>query len=352
MIVYFAMLTFVCFLALWSVFLPASMHRVRLGLALIGYPTMAIFVGLRDHVGADWESYNRIFRLVNELPLTKGMLLVEPLYYSFNRLSYALGGDVHLVNMMCATIVLSCLFSFARKVEIDPNLLLFLCTPYLLFVVGMGYTRQSVAVALGLNAIANLRENRWKRFYLFTFLAMMFHYSAICLIPLWWIRGKRRVVLAGFVLLAASPLIVGMLTGVRYGQYTDNNQNMQSHGVWTRIALIAIALVIIYAQRIHWEEEKNLTSAIARGAIGLAMLTVLSVFLSTMADRICLYLFFIYALGLGKLLDYARTPSKYLSLYFLITVSYAVFLAWFGFSAFAAGAWFPYGNALFGVRGS
>jgi hypothetical protein len=52
MIVYFAMLTFVCFLALWSVFLPPSMRLVRLGVASIGFPVMAVFIGLRDHVGA------------------------------------------------------------------------------------------------------------------------------------------------------------------------------------------------------------------------------------------------------------------------------------------------------------
>ena len=347
MIVYFAMLTFICALALWSLFLPAGMRFARPVITGVGYSTMILFVGLRDHVGADWTSYDVIFRLVNELPVSKGILIVEPLYYALNRIAFAAGGDIHLVNLACAIILIGCLLSFSRLADIDPNLLLFLSAPYLLFVVGMGYTRQSVAVGLGLTAIANLRRGNSRWFYFYAILAMLFHYSAVVLIALWWVRGTKRMVVAALVLLAASPALFLMLTSARYEQYTDNSADMQSHGVWTRIALIALALLVIYTQRFHWAEEKHLRSAIVRGAIALAFLAVLSLFLSTMADRICLYLFFIYVLGMGKLVDNARNYSKYLSLYFLVSLSYAVFLAWFGFSAFAAGAWFPYGNALF-----
>ena len=347
MIVYFAMLTFICGLALWSLFLPKQMQVVRHGIAFVGYSTMCVFIGLRDKVGADWDSYKEIFRIINELPLAKTFIIVEPLYGISNRLVYLAGGDIHIVNLICATIVLTCLFNFSRLVSIDSNLLLFIATPYILFVVGMGYTRQSVAVGLCLNAVGYLRHSKNRRFYLFAGLATLFHYSAIFLLHVYWINSVKRTAIVIAALIAASPVLLLVATSARYVHYTDNSAEMQSHGVWTRILLILLALTVMFAQRLKWTNETQLRKVVVRGAVALGFITVLSLFLSTMAERICLYLFFIYMLGIGSLIRYARPPSKYLSIYFVVCLTYAIFFAWFGLSAFAAGAWFPYGNALY-----
>ena len=69
MTVYFAMLTFICFLALSSLFLPKRMGLVRHGISLVGYGSMCIFIGLRDHIGGDWNAYREIFQAISELPI-------------------------------------------------------------------------------------------------------------------------------------------------------------------------------------------------------------------------------------------------------------------------------------------
>jgi hypothetical protein len=310
---------------------------------------MCIFVGLRDHVGADWVPYERIFDLFGRLPIFVTFLITEPLYGFCNRLVHFLGGDIHLVNLICATILFVCLFNFARLVDIDSNLLLFIATPYLLFVVGMGYTRQSVALGLVLNAVGYLRHGRQRMFYFFAIAASLFHYSAIFLLLLWWVNSAKRiwVILAGLALV--SPILIPILLSNRYVRYLNNDAAMQSHGVWTRIFLIALALLVIFAQKLKWANENHLRRVILRGAVALCGLAVLSLFLSTLADRICLYLFFIYVLGFGSMIRYAKSPPlKYLSLCFVVCLSYGIFLTWFGLSEFAAAGWFPYGIALYG----
>jgi small-conductance mechanosensitive channel len=131
----------------------------------------------------------------------------------------------------------------------------------------------------------------------------------------------------------------------RYVRYLNNDAAMQSHGVWTRILLIVLALLVIFAQKFEWARETELRRAIVRGTVALGAITILSLFLSTLADRICLYLFFIYVLGIGSMVRYTLRPFKYLSLYLVLCLTYGLFFAWFGLSGFAA-AWFPYGIAL------
>ena len=87
---------------------------------------------------------------------------------------------------------------------------------------------------------------------------------------------------------------------------------------------------------------------IFRGTIALGIIVVLSFFLSTLADRICLYLFFIYILGIGCLIRNAMIPYKYLSICFVVSLTYALFFIWFALSSFATAFWFPYGMALYG----
>jgi len=343
------MLTFICCLALGSVFLPCRWRVARGGIALVGYGSMCIFLGLRDHIGADWDNYRAIFRSFATPSSLNLYIFVEPLYAICNRLVNIAGGDIHLVNLICATIFLACLFNFSRLVAMDSNLLLFIAAPYLLFVVGMGYTRQSVAIGLVLNAIGYLRHRRERMFYLLAGLAALFHDPAVFVALLWWINSSKRLVSVAVTAAAAVLLVILLLSGNRYVRlYLYNNAAVQSHGVGFRILIIALGLLVILVQKIPWTREPQLRRMILKGAVALGILAILSLFLSTLADRVCLYLFFIYLLGVGSLIRYAKLPFKYLSIYFVICLTYAMFFVWFGLSSYAAASWFPYGISLYG----
>lgn len=349
MIVYLGALTFLCLLALWSVFLPNWLHVARHGISALGYGSMCVFIGLRDQVGADWVSYKEIFSVINGLPVAASLFVAEPLYAALNRIVYAAGGDIFVVNLICASILLACLFNFSRLLEIDSNLLLFVAAPYVLFVVGMGYTRQSVALGLSLNAIGYCRHGRMKLFYLYAGTATLFHYSAIFLILVGWTNTRKRLRILIVATTIASPVLFGVMSGDRYMRYFNNDVEMQSHGVWTRILMLLMALIVMYSQKRQWAKENLLLPMVIRGAVALGLLAVLSMFLSTLADRICLYLFFLYLLGIGNLIHFAPPPLKYISIMLVVSVTFAIFLGWFSLSAFAAAGWFPYGNALFRI---
>ena len=256
MTVYLLVLSFTCVLALGSVFLPRRWRILRDVFSLVGYGTMCLFVGLRDHVGADWDNYIGVFDLVTQRlsPLT--YILVEPLYAICNTLAYSVGGDIHLVNLICAIIFLASLFRFSRLVNMDSNLLLFIAAPYLLFVVGMSYTRQAVALGLALNAIGHLRHGRTGKFYLFVFLATLFHYSAIVLALLWWLNSSKRTTAFLIALAVAIPTMFILFSGSRYvALYLKQNNAIQSHGVGFRILIVVVGLFVILSQKLKWARE-------------------------------------------------------------------------------------------------
>jgi hypothetical protein len=348
MIVYLAMLSFTCLLALISVFMPKRWRIVRHFISFVGYGSMCIFIGLRDHVGADWDNYVGIFSDLANFRSPVIFLAVEPFYAFCNRLVYDAGGDVHLVNLICAFISLAGLYKFTRLVELDANLVLFIAAPYLLFVIGMGYTRQSVAIGLALTGIGYLRHGRDRMFYFFVILAALFHYSAIVLAVLWWLNSVKRTSVVIAAIAMGIPALFVLFSGGRIVRlYLSQNEKIQSHGVGFRLLIIALGLLVVIAQRVRWARETEMRVMIFRGGIVLVLLTMLSLFLSTLADRLCLYLYFIYILGIGSVIRYALKPYKYLSLCFVVSLTYVMFFIWFSLSSFAASAWFPYGMALY-----
>jgi hypothetical protein len=340
MLVYFLVLTGTCFWALASIFLPKYFSILKGPITLASYSFMCIFVGLRDQVGGDWYNYESIFQGIGDLKFLPSLFVTEPLYSMTNKLVALAGGDIHIVNLLCAVILLWSLLNFSRLVDVDPNLVLFISTPYLLFVVGMNYTRQSVAIGLCLNAVGYLRKNGTKMFYLLAFVAIFFHYSAVFVIFLKWMHSIKRVIIA----ICLFGFFWGIV-GARYANYAGQDADMQSNGVWSRIFFIVIGLSIVFVQRLKWRHESNLYKMVLRSSIALIAILPLSLVLSTLADRICLYLFFVYVLGVGSSIKYSKPPFAYLYIWFITIFSYGIFTTWFVLSSHAAAYWFPYRNA-------
>jgi hypothetical protein len=342
------MLTLISLLALLSFFSPKRLGWLPHVISFIGYGSMCVFVGLRDHVGDDWVAYDSMFRDIGSSSFFGSFAISEPLYAICNKLVFILGGDVHELNLLCAVILFCALFNFARLVDIDPNLILLISTPYLLFVVAMNYNRQAVAVGLCFNAIGYLRHNKLKEFYGLAIIAVLFHYSAIFLILLWWLRSVKRLILLSFILAFAWPIIARSVVYESYASYLAGNTTFKSDGVWSRVLFVLLGLLVAFIQRSKWREEIQLRKMLFRCLIGMAVIVPLSFIVSTVADRLCLYLLFAYVLGMGSLVKNTPALFRYFSFVFIVCFSFATCITWFSLSKFAAASWLPYGNSLCG----
>lgn len=319
-------------------------RTIALSLALL---LAALMIGLRYQVGGDWNSYLGYFWRAEYVGLTSLSSQGDPGYVGVNWLVNRLGGDVWQVNLICAALFCMGLFAFCRS-QPRPWLALAVAVPYLVIVIAMGYTRQSVAIGLamlGLVALSQARSN--VRFVFWIVLAATFHKSAVLLIPIaaltakqgrWWtvLWIAAATVGAYFTLLETS--VDELVGGYLEAQY-------QSDGAAIRVAMNAVpaVLFVLFRRRFDMSAQgKKLWLIIS--CLALAMIPAL-IFSpsSTAVDRIALYMIPLQLVVLSRLPDvFGRSPQDR-QLISLGVVLYAAMVqfVWLNFASHAF-AWVPY----------
>ena len=346
--VYAAILFAVSVLALVSLSAAPKFELVRTIAWIIAGVTLVLFIGTRDQVGADWNMYQEFFQLIKDGPIWASFAITEPGYAVCNYAISCAGGDIHVVNLICASILVVSLLRYSYLAKVDPTLGLLIATPYLLFVVGMGYTRQSVAIGLGICGIGYLAQGKRRMSYVMCISAFLFHYSAIALLALIWLNSWRRILVLGFIGASLIVPAVHILSQPRYGQYRE----LQSSGVWLRLAILMVGLGAIFLFRNRWKEQREAYGLLKKTALLLLVLVPLAVSFSTAVDRLCLYLFFFCILGLGRAIRYTDIPFRMVTLILVFAFSYGIFGLWFATSSYAANYWIPYHTILVPGTGS
>ena len=168
---------------IWSLISAFSFLNIRSSQMKVVYIVFLILLilmtGLRYQVGGDWWNYIAIYDLFKGVSLTESLKLTDPGYALFNYVGqYFEIKDTILVNLFCSLIFYYCFYLLAKNTE-NYWLPLLISFPYLILVVSMGYTRQSVAIALILVALKYALEKRLKLFFIFSLLAILFHKTAI-----------------------------------------------------------------------------------------------------------------------------------------------------------------------------
>ena len=106
-----------------------------------------LFIGLRFQVGGDWGVYINNFISANASDYASMMKLTDPGYKTLLIMSANLGLSNLGVNLFAA-----CFFMFGVhklcKSQPYPWLGYIISFPYLICVVGMGYTRQSIVIGI------------------------------------------------------------------------------------------------------------------------------------------------------------------------------------------------------------
>ena len=304
---------------------------------------MTLMIGLRFHVGGDFETYQTIFDDTVGVSLGEALERGDPGYQFVNWLVGVLGGGVWQVNLICAAIFTWGLIRLCRA-EPVPSLAVLVAIPYLVVVVAMGYTRQAVAIGVIMAGIASLSRNgSILRFAAYVGVAALFHKTAVVVLPLAIFAGRRNHVL-NFVALVGAGL------GLYFSLLDDSVDTLvtnyvdaaySSDGALIRVVMNLVPAILILAKghRMYFKEnELRLWRMFA--IISLVMLPLLFVIASSTAiDRIALYMLPIQIVGIGRALYlFDQSPLGRLG---VITYCAAVLLVWLIFATHAF-AWIPY----------
>ena len=262
---------------------------------LILFFLIFLFVGLRHEVGPDWNNYLRNMEYVRGISLIQLVSLFnDPGYGLLNWVGVNSGGGIYFVNSFSAALFCFGVLTYCNF-QARPRLALLAAFPYLIIFIGMGYTRQSVAIGLVMLALVLLQRGQFIRFILFVLLSALFHKTALLCLSfgvLYKFKGLLMLILS--ILVSASIIIILIQTGYVYEliRIYFSNTGLNSSGATLRIGITTVPAVIFLIWRKRFllaPEQKRFwvfISILSFGFIGLIFIFPGS---TTAIDRVALY---------------------------------------------------------------
>jgi len=307
---------------------------------------LALLIGLRHQVGGDWGNYELHYLGMVGAPLAEVLEQKgDPGYYLLNWLAAKVNGGVYLVNLVSGALFSLGLVAFCRQ-QPRPWLALAVAVPYMVIVLGMGYSRQGVALGLAMLGMVGLARRNNLQFVLWVALAATFHKSAVLLVPLAALATPHNRIWTGLWVGVSAALLYWVLLADSVDALVTNyvEAEYQSEGAAVRIAMntLPAALLLVLRKRFVWPlAERNLWMMMALAALAAAAVLLVSPS-STAVDRVALYLIplqlFVFA-RLPDLLGQADNRRKWV----LAVVAYyaLVLFVWLNFATHAQ-YWLPY----------
>ena len=174
---------------MFAVPLLGTFSPVRLSPAVRIVPWLGLIlgtiflIGFRYQIGGDWINYYETYLRIRAEGLDSALSHRSVGYGIINWLSAFFGWGIVGVNTFCGTIFCAGLGYFCSRQPL-PWLAWLVATPYLIIVVAMGYTAQSVALGAVMFSYIFLSERRILLFIISVGFAFLFHKSAIIIFPL------------------------------------------------------------------------------------------------------------------------------------------------------------------------
>lgn len=310
----------------------------------------SLFVGFREGVGGDWGSYDEIFHLIDSTDYPSYLFLTDPGYAFVNKIISHLDLTVHYVNFICASIffvaAIKVSFSFPR-----PLFSISMAYGYLIPVVAMGMTRQSVSVGLGMLALLCFSEAKYYRATLFGLIAISFHRSAIFVAFICLLAINKRFSFKLAILLILSSLFV-LIDGFQFAYliyYNYLDAGHQSSGAVIRTGILSLSAIIylikIRNSMLNQEYRKVFDALSFLSLVTFAISLAPS--LSTFADRFSFYLMPIILMAPVVMRTNRPNAKLPLPAVSLLLAHNVFFFIWILYSQYAQ-YWLPYKNFLFG----
>lgn len=315
---------------------------------LLVWAFFTTMIGLRYDVGGDWLTYLHHYDLTLNRSFFDALKTNDPGYAALNWFSGLVGGEIYLVNLVAGGIVMTGIMLFARRQPL-PWLAVIVTVPYMITVMAMGYTRQSIALGFVLIALAALGDGKQRSFVALVVAGALFHKTAVLLLPLAALASTQRkawtYTWVGISAVMAFGLLVseGQQTHL-WTQYVE--LSMDSSGGGIRVAMNALPALLFLCFRgrlVEGEQERKLWTWIAIFALACIPLLFWA---STAVDRVALYFMPIQMLVFTRVHLLFRNFYRPLLVWSIVGGYALVHWVWLNYATHAQ-YWVPYRFAPF-----
>jgi len=322
------------FFAIGSLFGPVDDRRdKRLGALTIAWAVLVFMIGLRWHVGADWNTYFASWRIAGTEDFIRFIWLYErdPGFYGLMWLFREMGLPFWALNLFLAAVFSTGLVAFARA-QPSPWLAILVAVPYLVIVVAMSGVRQATAIGFVLLALVAFQRRHALRFLIYVVLAATFHASAILILPFAGFSFSRTK-FQGALLSIALGLGAYYSLGSAFSGYSDRYLSgyvIRSSGTIVRIGMnLVAAMIFLFFRRsfVVPRAEYLLWRNMSFATITCAILYFF-IASSTVLDRLVLYLFplQIFVFGSLPLIIQKQADRLFIALLILIYLGLQLFV--------------------------
>lgn len=309
---------------------------------------LVLFLGLRHEVGTDWNNYLAQFDFTRDKLFIASILRIDPGYAILNWFGANYFGSIYFVNLVSAFIFCFGLFKFSKS---QPRMMLTLCTafPYMIVVIGMGYTRQAAALGICMLALKQMFDGSLKRSALSILLASTFHSTAAIMAGFLIFAGKTKFNKKIFIAITVVFSVIFVVAQdflSRFGAlYIEVGQD--SSGALVRVLMTSIPALLFLVFRKQFISKSNLISRqektiwIVMATCALLLFVLIFVFPSTTAiDRIAIYVMPIQLFVLSRIPD-VFAGSIFIWTLVVLSYQFTILFVWLNF-AVHAGDWQPY----------
>ena len=317
----------------------------------LSFLAIVVFVGLRHHVGMDWNNYLIIIQRANSGNFWNAFDVAEPGYAVLLWIAGQSGWGVYFAYLVGTIIYAYGLFKYAMTTP-SPWMALLVAMPYLSVVVAMAAARQTIAIGIIFVLVALWdHAPTWKRLALIA-LAAMFHASAVFFLVFVISSAKTHwltKIIGGAITTAGAFYFLQSTGQVNY--YNSTYVSGQTEAVRSDGALIHTLLnggPALFAFAMSGQHRaKLLPNDLHRDMAMVALALVpASIFYSTASSRLTLYLFPVSMYILSGTANSFSLPDRLFVRICISALLVSLLAIWLNFSNSAI-AYKNYQNALF-----
>ena len=333
-----------------AIFAVLIVQKNKLDLILLAYVglILSLIIGFRQNVGADWSSYITHYNEIKDISFLEifdrsgdyGHLIC-------NWLMAKLNFGIYGVNFIYAIIFITALIKFC-KVEQNPWIAISVATPYLVTVVAMSLSKQSVALGFVLLGLHYLRRKKILSYVLSIIFGALFHNSAIIMLFFLILNKDIRIQYRYFLIILSLFICFTLISQNFNAMYeTYFSRGLQSEGIYPRLILNLIPVFFLFIYRRKWKKDYDDYQI----WFWFSFVSIVSLFFipisSTLIDRILIYFIPLQLVVYSRLPFLAKNIIQPIYTKLAIITLYAiVHFIWLNYASHST-AWIPYENILF-----
>ena len=245
------------------VFLGLNKKKFNITFSILVGVEMALIIGLRNDVGADWKSYEQLYSYFgNKISNNFQNNRIEIGYKVLNYILWNLNIPYWGLNLFMAVLTMFFFLKACLEFENDIFLYVYLYVCFFFFYFAMNQTRQALAMAIGIYAVSQLIKGNSKKFICLILLATMFHYVSLVYLVLLFTRKLEinnglviKVLIGAIGCFLASKIVFEIVKHTIYSFYFQQGYEIENYNSIYMNTFIRVIFLLLCLWRYEYMEK-------------------------------------------------------------------------------------------------